>query len=36
MVMITGTKAENVVAIIEKIPLRERNLVKEITFDGIK
>ncbi|MBF7090763.1 transposase [Flavobacterium sp. ALJ2] len=31
--MVAGTKAETVIAIIEKIPLKERNLVKEITFD---
>lgn len=31
--MVAGTKAETVIAIIEKITLRERNLVKEITLD---
>ncbi|MDX6184055.1 transposase, partial [Flavobacterium sp. Fl-33] len=31
--MVAGTKAENVISIIEKIPLKERNLVKEITLD---
>jgi transposase len=31
--MVAGTKAETVIAIIEKIPLKERNLVKEITLD---
>ncbi|MFC6245090.1 transposase [Flavobacterium psychroterrae] len=31
--MVAGTKAEAVVAVIEKIPLKLRNLVKEITLD---
>ena len=31
--MIAGTKAETVIAIIEKIPLKQRNLVTEITLD---
>ena len=31
--MVTGTKAETVIAIIEKIPLKQRNLVTEITLD---
>lgn len=31
--MVAGTKADNVIAVIEKIPLKERNLVKEITLD---
>jgi transposase len=31
--MIAGTKAETVIAILEKIPLKQRNLVKEITLD---
>jgi transposase len=31
--MVAGTKAETVIAIIEKIPLRQRNLVEEITLD---
>ena len=31
--IIAGTKAETVIAIIEKIPLRQRNLVEEITLD---
>jgi transposase len=31
--MIAGTKAETVIAIIEKIPLKQRNLVTEITHD---
>ncbi|MNR08114.1 Transposase [compost metagenome] len=31
--MVAGTKAEAVIAVIEKIPLKERNLVKEITLD---
>ncbi len=31
--MIAGTKAETVIAIIEKIPLKQRNLVREITLD---
>jgi transposase len=31
--MVAGTKAETVIAIIEKIPLKQRNLVKEITLD---
>ena len=31
--MIAGIKAETVIAIIEKIPLKERNLVTEITLD---
>jgi transposase len=31
--MVAGTKAETVIAILEKIPLKERNLVKEITLD---
>lgn len=31
--MVAGTKAETVIAVIEKIPLKERNLVKEITLD---
>ncbi len=31
--MVAGTKAETVIAIIEKISLKERNLVKEITLD---
>ena len=29
--MIAGTKAETVIGVIEKIPLKHRNLVKEIT-----
>jgi transposase len=31
--MIAGTKAETVISILEKIPLKQRNLVKEITLD---
>jgi len=31
--MIAGTKAETVIGVIEKIPLKHRNLVKEITLD---
>lgn len=31
--MIAGTKAEEVIRVIEKIPLKKRNLVKEITLD---
>ncbi|MFV5700228.1 ISL3 family transposase [Flavobacterium sp. ZT3R17] len=31
--MVAGTKAETVIAIIEKIPLKQRNLVQEITLD---
>lgn len=31
--MVAGTKAEAVIAVIEKIPLKQRNLVKEITLD---
>ena len=31
--MIAGTKAETVIAIIEKIPIKQRNLVSEITLD---
>ncbi|REG88380.1 ISAon1 family transposase [Flavobacterium aquicola] len=31
--MVAGTKAETVISIIEKIPLKERNVVKEITLD---
>jgi transposase len=31
--MIAGTKAETVIAIIEKIPLKQRNSVTEITLD---
>jgi len=31
--MVAGTKAETVIAIIEKIPLKQRNLVNEITLD---
>ncbi|WP_425280027.1 ISAon1 family transposase, partial [Flavobacterium fluviatile] len=31
--MIAGTKAETVIGIIEKIPLKQRNLVTEITLD---
>ena len=31
--MIAGTKAETVIGVIEKIPLKLRNLVKEITLD---
>ena len=31
--MVAGTKAETVIGIIEKIPLKQRNLVKEITLD---
>ena len=31
--MIAGTKAQAVIAIIEKIPLKQRNLVSEITLD---
>jgi transposase len=31
--MIAGTKADAVIAIIEKIPLKQRNLVTEITLD---
>ena len=31
--MVAGTKAETVIAIIEKIPLKQRNLVTEITLD---
>ena len=32
--MVAGTKAETVIATIEKIPLKQRNLVTEITFLG--
>ena len=31
--MVAGTKAETVISIIEKIPFKQRNLVKEITLD---
>ncbi|WP_317172601.1 hypothetical protein [Flavobacterium muglaense] len=31
--MVAGTTAETVIAIIEKIPLKQRNLVTEITLD---
>jgi transposase len=31
--MVAGTKAETVIAVMEKIPLKLRNLVKEITLD---
>jgi transposase len=31
--MVAGTKADTVVSVIEKIPLKQRNLVKEITLD---
>lgn len=31
--MVAGTKAETVISIIEKIPLKQRNLVTEITLD---
>jgi transposase len=31
--MVAGTKAELVVAVIEKIALKQRNLVTEITLD---
>jgi hypothetical protein len=31
--MVAGTKADTVISVIEKIPLRERNLVREITLD---
>ena len=31
--MVAGTKAETVIAIIEKIPLKQRNLVNAITLD---
>ena len=31
--MVAGTKAETVIAIIEKIPLKQRNLVNEIALD---
>jgi transposase len=31
--MIAGTKAETVISILEKITLKQRNLVKEITLD---
>jgi transposase len=31
--MVAGTKADTVISVLEKIPLRERNLVKEITLD---
>jgi transposase len=31
--MVAGTKAETVIGVIEKIPLKQRNLVKEITLD---
>jgi transposase len=31
--MIAGTKADTVIAIIEKIPLKQRNSVTEITLD---
>ncbi len=31
--MVAGTKADTVISVIEKITLRERNLVKEITLD---
>lgn len=31
--MVAGTKAETVITIIEKIPLKQRNLVTEITLD---
>ena len=31
--MVAGTKAETVIEIIEKIPLKQRNLVTEITLD---
>jgi transposase len=31
--MVAGTKAETVISVIEKIPLKQRNLVREITLD---
>ena len=31
--MVAGTKAETVISVIEKIALKQRNLVKEITLD---
>jgi len=31
--MVAGTKAETAISVIEKIPLKKRNLVKEITLD---
>jgi transposase len=31
--MVAGTKADAVIAVVEKIPLKQRNLVKEITLD---
>ncbi|MEP6806867.1 MAG: transposase [Flavobacterium sp.] len=31
--MVAGTKAETVISVSEKIPIRERNLVREITLD---
>ena len=31
--MVARTKAENVIAVIQRIPLKQRNLVKEITLD---
>jgi hypothetical protein len=34
--MIAGTKAQAVIAIIEKLPLKLRNTVSEITLDGSK
>jgi transposase len=33
--MVAGTKADTVLSVLEKIPLRERNLVKEITLDMV-
>jgi hypothetical protein len=34
--MIAGTKAQTVIAIIEKTPLKLRNTVSDITLDGSK
>lgn len=31
--MVAGTKADTLISVIEKIHIRERNLVKEITLD---
>lgn len=31
--MIAETKAQTVIAVIEKIPLKQRNLIKEVTLD---
>jgi transposase len=33
--MVAGTKADTVIAIIEKIPLKQRNLVTKITLDMV-